>query len=117
MLVPQASASVLSALVFTAMLVMLLAEALDAYHRRYARPNCAPPMTTRISTVCGGWSREKLARMDAKIVAAMQRTVLVMRPQATLPRGGDARRSCGDRLHAGHIGETYSLDRAEPPMQ
>jgi hypothetical protein len=101
MLVPQASASVLSALVFTAMLVMLLAEALDAYHKRYAHPNCAPPDDDREINRCGGWSREKLARMDAKIVAAMQRTMLAMRPQATLPRGGDARRSCGDRLHAG----------------
>ena len=42
--------SALAALVFTAMVVMLLAEAFDA-SGGYGGPNCAPPMTTRISTV------------------------------------------------------------------
>ena len=34
---------------------------------------------------CGGWSREKLERMDAKFRAAMMRAMIATRPAATLP--------------------------------
>lgn len=33
---------------------------------------------------CGGWSREKLERMDAKFRAAMMRAMIATRPPATL---------------------------------
>ena len=34
---------------------------------------------------CGGWSREKLERMDAKFVEAMQRAMTAQIPAAYLP--------------------------------
>jgi hypothetical protein len=34
---------------------------------------------------CGGWSREKLERMDARFVAAMQRAMTAQIPASSLP--------------------------------
>jgi hypothetical protein len=49
--------------------------------RSKLRDNDADDTNNRI----GCWSRERLLKMDAKFVAAMQRAMLARRPQATLP--------------------------------
>ena len=50
----------------------------------YAGPNCATPMATPTSTVAAARSREKLERMDARFVAAMQGAMLPT-PSSYLP--------------------------------